>query len=60
MATLEMNAEEEKELLFFLERYLHDLRVEIVNTDDREFRRSLKNKETIIKGLLERLKMITI
>jgi len=39
MGNLELTAEEEKELLSFIERYYHDLRVEIANTDDREFRR---------------------
>jgi hypothetical protein len=60
MGTLEMTSEEEKELLSFIERYYHDLRVEIANTDDREFRRSLKNKEAIIRNILERLKVTTI
>ena len=60
MANLELTSEEEKELLSFIERYYHDLRVEIANTDDREFRRSLKHKEEIIRNLLERLKVMTI
>ena len=60
MGKLELSSDEEKELLFFIERYLHDLRVEIANTDDREFRRSLKHKEEIIRNLLERLKVMTI
>ena len=60
MGKLDLSSEEEKELLSFIERYLHDLRVEIANTDDREFRRSLKHKEEIIRNLLERLKVMTI
>ena len=44
MGNLELTSEEEKELFSFIERYYHDLRVEIANTDDREFRRSLKHK----------------
>jgi hypothetical protein len=60
MGTLELTSQEEKELLSFIERYYHDLRVEIANTDDREFRRSLKNKEAIIRNILERLKVTTI
>jgi hypothetical protein len=60
MGTLELTPEEEKELLSFMERYYHDLRVEIANTDDREFRRSLKHKEVIIRTILERLKVTTI
>ena len=34
----------------------HPLRIEIVNTDDREFRRSLKEREAFMKELIERLK----
>ncbi len=60
MGTLELTSEEEKELLSFIVRYYHDLRVEIANTDDREFRRSLKHKEAIIRTILERLKVTTI
>ena len=60
MGKLELSSDEEKELLSFIERYLHDLRVEIANTDDREFRRTLKNKEVIIRNLLDRLKVMTI
>jgi hypothetical protein len=60
MGKLELTPVEEKELLAFIERYLHDLRVEIANTDDKEFRRSLKNQESIIRIILERLKVTTI
>ncbi len=60
MGKLELTPDEEKELLAFLDRYLHDLRVEIANTDDKEFRRSLKNRESIIRVILERLKVTTI
>ncbi len=60
MATLELTSEEEKELLAFIERYYHDLRVEIANTDDKEFRRSLKHKEVIIRGILDRMKVMNI
>jgi hypothetical protein len=60
MGQLELTSEEEKELLAFIERYYHDLRVEIANTDDKEFRRSLKHKEVIIRGILERMKVMNI
>jgi hypothetical protein len=60
MGKLDLSSDEERELLFFIERYLHDLRVEIANTDDREFRRALKNKEVVIRNLLDRLKVMTI
>ncbi len=60
MPNLELTSEEEKELLAFIERYHHDLRVEIANTDDREFRRSLKHKEVIIRSILDRMKVMNI
>ena len=60
MANLELTSEEEKELLSFIERYYHDLRVEIANTDDREFRRNLKNKEAVIRNILDRMKVMSI
>ena len=60
MGNLELTSEEEKELLSFIERYYHDLRVEIANTDDREFRRNLKHREVIIRGILDRMKVLSI
>ena len=56
MAKLELTPDEEKELLAILERYRHDLRVEIVNTDDREFRRFLRKREEFLHDLIDRLK----
>jgi len=56
MSKLELTPDEEKELLAILERYIYDLRVEIVNTDDREFRRFLRNREDFMNGLINRLK----
>jgi hypothetical protein len=60
MGNLELTSEEEKELFSFIERYYHDLRVEIANTDDREFRRSLKHKEAVIRNILDRMKVMNI
>ncbi|MCX5841245.1 MAG: hypothetical protein NTY16_07320 [Deltaproteobacteria bacterium] len=56
MSTLELTPDEEKTLLEFLERYLSNLRIEIVNTDDREFRRGLRRREEIIRVIFGRLK----
>jgi len=56
MAKLELTPDEEKELLAILERYRHDLRIEIVNTDDREFRRFLRKREEFLHDLINRLK----
>jgi len=56
MAKLELTPDEEKELLAILERYRHDLRIEVVNTDDREFRRFLRAREDFLNNLIVRLK----
>ncbi len=56
MSTLELTPDEGKALLEFLERYLSNLRIEIVNTEDREFRRSLRQREDIIRIIAGRLK----
>ena len=56
MSTLELTPDEGKALLEFLERYLSNLRIEIVNTEDREFRRSLRQREDIIRAITWRLK----
>ncbi|HAJ26254.1 MAG TPA: hypothetical protein DCG53_03250 [Syntrophus sp. (in: bacteria)] len=56
MSTLELTREEERHLLEILERYYPSLRIEVVNTDDREFRRALKQRETFMKDLITRLK----
>lgn len=56
MSNVELTPDEQKELLAILERYRHDLRIEIVNTDDREFRRFLRKREEFIFDLINRLK----
>ncbi|HOS98309.1 MAG TPA: hypothetical protein PLR71_03220 [Deltaproteobacteria bacterium] len=56
MSKLSLTPEEERKLLEVLERYYPMLRIEIVNTDDREFRRSLKEREAFMKDLIDRLK----
>lgn len=56
MSTLELTREEERHLLEILERYYPSLRIEVANTDDREFRRALKQRETFMKDLITRLK----
>ena len=56
MSTLELTPDEGKALLEFLERYLSNLRIEIVTTEDREFRRSLRQREDIIRAITGRLK----
>jgi hypothetical protein len=56
MSTLDLTRDEEQHLLEILERYYPSLRIEVVNTDDREFRRALKQREAFMKDLINRLK----
>ncbi len=55
MSKLDLTREEEKMLLNILERYYPNMRREVVNTDDREFRRALKQQETFMKDMIDRL-----
>jgi len=56
MSKLNLTPEEELKLLEILERYHPSLQIEIINTDDREFRRSLKEREAFMREIIERLK----
>jgi len=58
MFTLELTPDEGKALLEFLERYLANLRIEIINTDDREFRRGLRRREDLVRAIAGRLKEV--
>ena len=53
---LYLTQEEENELLLILERYLPDIQMEIANTDSKEFRRELKEREVFMNDLIARLK----
>lgn len=56
MSKLDLTPDEGKALLEFMDRYLPNLRIEVVNTDDREFRRDLRRREEIMKTIARRLK----
>jgi hypothetical protein len=56
MDKLHLTSQEEDELLLILARYLPDLESEIANTDSKEFRKQLKEREVFMKGLITRLK----
>ncbi len=56
MTNVELTPEEAKQLLEVMERYYPALRIEVVNTDDREFRRALKVRESFMKDMITRLK----
>ncbi len=55
MATIELADEEVQVLREVLVNYLSDLRMEIGNTDSKDYRDRLKRKEEVIKRILERL-----
>jgi hypothetical protein len=56
MSKLNLTPAEEQMLLELLERYEPALEMEIINTDDRELRKFLKEREDFMKDLLKRLK----
>jgi len=55
MIDLKLTNEEAENLKEVLTSYVSDLRMEIADTDQFEFREGLKNKETFLKGLISRL-----
>jgi hypothetical protein len=56
MEKLHLTSQEEDELLLILERYLPDIKSEIANTDSKEFRKQLKDREVLMADLIARLK----
>lgn len=52
---IQLTERDEQMLRSILERYLPDLRIEVANTDDKEYRKYLKEREAFIKDLLGRL-----
>jgi hypothetical protein len=56
MVNMEMTKDEAKVVLSVLERYLYHLQVEIIHTDNREFRTALKEREVFLTGIIARLK----
>ena len=55
MVTLELSPVEAEELHFILDSYLSDLRMEIRETDNRDFRANLKRREEFVKKLMRGL-----
>ncbi len=55
MIRIDLSKEELRALDEILAAYLSDLRMEIAGTDNLEFRGSLKVREHLINGLLQRL-----
>lgn len=58
MSAIELNAKETAALVTALESYLPELATERVGTDNREWHADLKEQETIIGGILKRLKAV--
>lgn len=55
MIPLELTEEEAGVLKQLLDDNLSDLRMEIADTDAREFRESLKEKKKLLQGIFDRL-----
>lgn len=55
MAQIELTEHEAKTLSEALDSYLSDLRTEIVATENREWRAEMKERELLIKDILNRL-----
>jgi hypothetical protein len=55
MSTLELSPEEFRLLREILTSYLGELRVEISRTDTRDFRDNLKEREAVVRRLIDRL-----
>lgn len=55
MVTISMTAEEASVLIEVLASYLSDLRMEIADTDQLDYRETLKEREAFIKRLIDTL-----
>jgi hypothetical protein len=60
MPQIELTTQENKMLREILIRYLPDLQREIVDTDKKEFRRSLEEMEIFINDLIQRLEKLAV
>ena len=58
MLTLGLTEEETGLLREALETYLSNLRFEIADTDEADYRTTLKGRETVLRGILERLTQV--
>jgi hypothetical protein len=56
MVQIEITSEEAQMLMEILEAYLSDLRMEIADTEQMDFREGLKRREVFLKELIQRLK----
>jgi hypothetical protein len=56
MVHLDLNDQQQQILREVLESVISDLRFEISNTERKEMRDDLKNKEAVLKGVVDALK----
>ncbi len=56
MVRIEVTSEDAERLGSILEDYLSDLRMEIVDTEDHDFRVMLKGRKDLVERLLRQLK----
>ncbi len=56
MAVLQLSTEEAGELHAILDNYFAELRMEIERTENGAFRAKLKNREQLVRKLLDELK----
>ena len=55
MAQIALTDDEAEMLKHILENYLSDLRMEVADTDRKDFREELKEREFFLKNLIQRL-----
>lgn len=58
MGCLDLDLKKADILKNILERYLGDLRMEIADTDNKDYREKLKEEEVVVKELIEKLSSI--
>lgn len=58
MIHLDITKEEKDILIEVLEEYISDLRMEVADTDNMDFREKLKNQEKVLKGILVTLRQV--
>lgn len=56
MVKIEITPEEAEQLHSILDSYLSDLRMEIVDTEDHDFRTMLKGRRDLVQRVMDQLK----
>ena len=58
MIHLDITKEQKNILIEVLEEYISDLRMEVADTDNMDFREKLKNQEKVLKEILVTLRQV--